>query len=496
MIRSLRGRLLIGTTAVTAAALLVLGAAIDTTVRRALLSEFDTALIAKATSVASMVEQHGGRVQFEFQSSMMPEFAAAKDPEYFEVWLKDRPFVRSQSLGTSDLAFTSATTSPQINWTKLRDGRRGRTVALAFSPYIDPDEPGGMNDLSVRATILVARDTAALDHLLAQLRWAALGLCVGAIVISGTALVLLIRHATGPLNNLAEQLETLDESDLNTRLETDGLPSELAPVVDRLNGLLSRLDTAFARERSFTADVAHELRTPVAGLLATLEVCRTRSRSASDYEATIDKAVQQLSHLQSLVQNLLLLARADAGQLQIAATTVDAAALVEECWLSFADCATHKRLHVTRELAQQCAVRSDPNLLRMVIMNLLDNAVTYVDAGGSLAIQIAARGDRASLEISNSGSLLKPEDAQRVFARFWRGDASRSHNGRHAGLGLSLSQRLLAIMGDTISIESTSGGRFTARVNLNAINRGGAASRASTSTNDSGGTLLPASHMV
>src|SRR5438445_13107401 len=104
MIRSLRSRLLIGTTAVTAAALFILGAAIETTVRRALLSEFDAALTAKAASVASMVEQHGGRVQFEFQSSMMPEFAATKNPEYFQVWLNDRPFVRSSSLGTSDLA--------------------------------------------------------------------------------------------------------------------------------------------------------------------------------------------------------------------------------------------------------------------------------------------------------------------------------------------------------------------------------------------------------
>jgi hypothetical protein len=206
MIRSLRGRLLIGTTAVTAAALFILGTAIDTTVRRALLSEFDATLAAKAASFASMVEQHGGKVEFEFQSSMMPEFATTRDPEYFEVWVKGRPFVRSQSLRTSDLRFNRASDLPQTNWISLPDGRRGRAVTLTFAPYIDPDEPRGVNDLNVRATIVAARDTADLDRLLARLRWSAIGLCAAAIVVSGGALLLLIRHATAPVNKLSPRI--------------------------------------------------------------------------------------------------------------------------------------------------------------------------------------------------------------------------------------------------------------------------------------------------
>src|SRR5579863_3919168 len=164
MIRSLRTRLLIGTTAVTAAALFVLGAAIDTTVRRTLLNEFDTALTAKATSVASMVEQHYGQVQFEIHSSMMSEFARTKHPEYFEVWLLDRPFVRSSSLGNSDFSKPdAASAAPKVNSVLLPDGRHGRAVSFTFPPYIDPDEPVGANDPTIRATIVAARDTAVLD---------------------------------------------------------------------------------------------------------------------------------------------------------------------------------------------------------------------------------------------------------------------------------------------------------------------------------------------
>jgi signal transduction histidine kinase len=207
-------------------------------------------------------------------------------------------------------------------------------------------------------------------------------------------------------------------------------------------------------------------------LLATLEVCRTRSRSENDYEATIDKAIDQLTRLHSLMENLLLLARADAGQIKVNRTTLDLVALVEEAWLPLDPRAQEKRLQVSMHIPDKCGVLCDAHVLRIVLTNLLDNAVSYADAGGSVSIRLSILGAHASMEISNTGSQLKPQDPSRVFERFWRGDSSRSHTGRHAGLGLSLSQRLLAITGDTISVESTKDGLFVARVELKGSDNG------------------------
>src|SRR5262249_6299830 len=155
-----------------------------------------------------------------------------------------------------------------------------------------------------------------------RLRWLTLGLCAGAMLLSGGALWWAVSRATRPVRRLAEQIGELRETDLSA-LDARGLPTELVPVVDRLNALLLRVGEAFTPERGVSADVAHELRTPLAGLLATLEVCRSRPRDSEGYETAIDKSLKMLSLMQGLVENLLLLARAEGGQLTLRVMEVD-----------------------------------------------------------------------------------------------------------------------------------------------------------------------------
>jgi len=209
MIRSLRARLLIGTTAITAAALLLLGWAIDHSIRRMLLAEFDNALLAKAKSLSSMVEYHDGKVEFEFDPAWMPEFTTPNNPDYFEIWIDGRSFARSKSLGASELGSAPPKDLP-ADWSRLPDGRRGRTVGLAFPPFVDPDERlvHGAPLPVIHASLVVARDTRALDATLSHLRWIALLMCAGVVVISGAALLLLVSFATRPVRTLAHRIET------------------------------------------------------------------------------------------------------------------------------------------------------------------------------------------------------------------------------------------------------------------------------------------------
>ena len=460
MTGSLRLRLLIGTSVAMALVLSLLGLAIFFSMWRSLLSEFDSALFAQAKSLDSMVEQHGNRVKFDFDSQQMPEFNVGRRAEYFEIWLDGgKVLARSNSLGKNDLE-TGASQTGIYRDIILPDGRRGRSLSIQLSTWVDQDDDDHGKRVRPQAVELtVARDTADLDRTLERLRWLLVGLCAGAIVVSEAALVWVVGRAVRPVNRLAEEIESLRETDLARRLDLPDVPTELAPVVERLNGLLGRLESAFSRERAFTADVAHELRTPLTGLGTTLEVCRSRPRDNPAYEAAIDKCRKMIDRMQEMVESLLLLARADSGQLAAVRQPVDLGLLMSECWAVCQIRAEQRGLRVNWEVPSPCMIESDPEKLRIIFHNLFDNAVCHVDERGMVRVIV----DAEAIEISNSGSRVGSEELPHLFERFWRGDQARSDTGVHCGLGLSLCRRLAELLGGRISVQAKHGGNFVVR---------------------------------
>jgi two-component system heavy metal sensor histidine kinase CusS len=463
MIGSLRLRLLIGTSVAMALVLTLLGFAIYFSMWRSLLSEFDSALFAQAKSLDSMVEQHGNRVKFDFDSQQMPEFNAGPRAEYFEIWLDGgKVLARSNSLGDKDL---TAGVSPLGIYRDfiLPDRRCGRSLSIQLSTWIDQDDDDKGRHIKPQAVELtVSRDTADLDHTLSRLRWLLVGLCAAAIVVSEAALVWVVGRAVRPVNRLAEEIESLRETDLARRLDLPDVPTELAPVVERLNGLLARLESAFSRERAFTADVAHELRTPLAGLGTTLEVCRSRPRDNPAYEAAIDKCRKMIDRMQEMVESLLLLARADSGQLAAVQRTIDLSLLLSECWAVCQPRAEQRGLRVGWEVPSPCMIESDPDKLRIIFHNLFDNAVCHADENGTIRVVV----DAEAVEISNSGSRVGSDELPHLFDRFWRGDQSRTDTGLHCGLGLSLCRRLMELLGGQISVQAQRGGNFVVRCSI------------------------------
>ena len=468
MTRSLRFRLLLGTSLATSATLALLGFAIFFSMRRSLTAAFDVALLAKARALTGTVEQHGQHLHVEFDPRQMPEYAARNRPEYFEIRLGNGvPIAASPSLGGGRLFAPR----PGVATGLLPDGRPGRFLTLPFVPRLEshdePDEDEDRPRPEPRpAELTVARETAPLDFTLDRLRWLLVTLCGGATVVSGTVLVWVVGGAVRPVSRLAREIGDLRETDLSRRLAAGGVPTELTPVVDRLNGLLARLEAAFARERAFTADVAHELRTPLSGLRTTLEVCRSRPRDNAAYAAVVDKCFTMTDHLQGLVQGLLLLARADGGQLPIRPRPVDLARLLDDSWAAVEGRAAGRRLRLQRDVPDDCAAEADPDLLRVVVDNLFENAVTYADEGGVVRVAASGVGRGVAVTLSNTGSHVAADDAGRVFERFWRHDESRTDTGVHCGLGLSLCERLVKLLGGTISVQTETGGLFVVRLVL------------------------------
>ncbi len=468
MIRSLRIRLLINTSLAVAIILGMLGAALYLCMRQTTESDFNLALLAKARAVASTAEQHGPKIVFDFAPQQMPQFVTSHHPDYFQAWIDPDVIIRSPSLMGASLPRPARIEGNTYTDLILPDGRLGREVSMSFTTTIEQTAEGNTEENENARTIVlsVATDSGGLRHTLENLRWLIVGLCSLAVVVSGIVLVWILGRAVRPVEQLARDIERLRESDLSVGLHSPDVPFELKPVVVKLNGLLGRLESAFSREKAFTADVAHELRTPLTALLTTFEVCRSRPREEADYMSVIDTCRSVSLQMQAMVETLLMLARAEAGQLSLKLQTTDAADLLDDSWALFSPRAEARRLNLQWQVRGPIPIETDPEKLRIILHNLFDNALSYADEAGTIRVSAQIAGDNFRLEVANTGSRVTAEQSTHLFDRFWRGDQARASVGVHCGLGLSLCQRLSKLLKGEIEIQTTEAAWFTARLTL------------------------------
>jgi signal transduction histidine kinase len=463
--RSLRAHLLLGAsiTAVIALGGSLLMAFVFT--RQATFREFDAALIAQTRAATTMAVRDGKRLRIEFDAVEHPDYLREERPDVF--CFRDRHgfvLLRSPALLGDDLPpVMGSVESPQVQDVRLPDGRPARLAGFWFTAHLadeDLDVPLGGRSLSVA----VARDTAERDQHL--MRLAAILASVALLGAAGIVLGMwwLTRRLMRPLDDLGRRIGGITAERLGERLGDLPLPSELVPVRAHLDALLDRLEAAFARERAFTADAAHELRTPLAGLRTTLEVAVMQERPAMEYRQSLRDGLEIGIQLQGLVENLLALARLEAGQVRIDRQATGLVQLVNDCWATVNTRANERGLRFSRELPDG-DLPLDRAKLRLVLSNLLDNAVSYADAGGDIRLGARREGHDLILEMSNSGCTLPAAAADQVFARFWRGDTAHSSAGVHCGLGLALCRQLVACQGGTITA-TISDGRFTVQLRL------------------------------
>lgn len=484
MKRSIRSTLLRGiawtiTLVFTGVAVLLYGL-----IRQSLWTEFDALLGAKARALASMVRQNGDRFDIEFHEHPLQEFARQARPEYYQVWSDDGTVLaRSRRLGTENLERLSGSlVRPGIGSARLPDSRPGRLAAVRFVPdlagagpdqqLLRTDSGPDDDDLLVDSidspkrshlTLVVARETRDIDIALRRAGWTLAGVFTAAIVLLHLTLTRVVANNLRPLDRLAGQIDAMSASSLSARLSIDDAPAELRPVVQRFNELMGRLQVAFARERTFSTDVAHELRTPLTGLRTILDVALSRPRNSEQYQGSIQECHAICDQTQRVVETLLTLARLESGRAAIDREIVDVAMVLEHGWQAFQKRAAQRRVNVTWEIASGTLLNTDANQFRMLLTNLFDNAVSYVDDRGNICIR--AHVDRRGLQIlvENTGCRLTSEQASRVFERFWRADTSRGETGTHAGLGLALCQRLATLLEGAIDV-AVRDGRFAVRV--------------------------------
>ena len=299
---------------------------------------------------------------------------------------------------------------------------------------------------------------------LAQLR-ARLGMIsVGSFVALALGGLFIVARGLSPIQKLSVAVSQVSEKDFRLPVERGELSHELAPIHARLTQTLDQLRLAFAREKEAVADISHELRTPIASLLATIDVALRKPRTPEQYRLALDECRGITRQLGQLVERIMTLANLDAGNARTTTARADAADVTESCAAVVRPIAANIGLTLTTDTEGPLELDTDPDKLREVLINLLHNAVEYNKPNGTIELTGRRENGRVVLEVRDTGIGMTPEVRARIFERFYRADASRTATGVHAGLGLAIVKEYVERLNGTIEVESEPGVGTTFRV--------------------------------
>jgi two-component system OmpR family sensor kinase len=295
---------------------------------------------------------------------------------------------------------------------------------------------------------------------------------IALFVALGTAGASLTNRVLRAIDDVVQHAQRIGDAHLGERLTHPGTRDEIGRLVDTLNEMLGRLETSFEAQRRFTADASHELRSPLSRLRTEIELALRRPRDAAAYEATLRSCMEEAERLTLLVEELLALARLDAGQERGPAETVCLNELMQEAAQRSEPTARERDVAIAIEASPVVNARVARGAASLVLANLLDNALKFSPPGSRVRLAATEQGAHALLSVSDTGPGLQRDELDRVFERFYRGSAARAGGAPGVGLGLALSQAIVQAHGGGIDAASPPGGGavFTIRLPL-AIDR-------------------------
>ena len=338
---------------------------------------------------------------------------------------------------------------PAQESTSSIDGSKDyRIGAKLFSLVAVNEKTGGQT-----YTIQLAQDRSS-DEQLERRFGVLLGVMLaGSILASAIIAITVTKHGLRPLAEMTRSLERIGPAHLNERVAPAGWPRELQPLATTFDAMLARLEDAFTRLSQFSADLAHELRTPIGNMLGEAQVALTRDRTPAEYRETIESTIGECERLSGIVDNLLFVARVDAARESIARTRFDARAAVEKIAAFYQMIAEDH--HVAISCSGEGQIYADPALFERAVGNLVDNALRFTPEHGSIQIALSNREGDFQVAVTDNGHGIAPEHLPRVFDRFYRVDSSRGSDG--AGLGLALVKSIVELHGGSASIQSEVG---------------------------------------
>ena len=275
------------------------------------------------------------------------------------------------------------------------------------------------------------------------------------------------QKALAPVDQITKAAQNIHAHNLSARVTFPQSRDEVQRLGETLNAMLERIDSAMKKTLQFTADASHELRTPVALMRTRAELALRHPRTEPEYRETIEQLHAELVRTSGLVERLMLLSRADSGAIPLRFSPLDLTEIVRDVVQQSEALAEHKQVSVQANLADDpVRINGDPQFLRQLLMILIDNALKYTPAPGSVTVTLTKTETSAVVSVSDTGIGIDASDLENIFDRFYRADKARSRESGGAGLGLAIGRWIVETHGGTITVESKTGTGSSFRVTL------------------------------
>jgi len=451
-IHSIKFRFTIWYLLVLAVLLIALSAGVYFYLSRSLYRNLDDSLELRSTqlrSIPAILESiRQGELQEELGEIIILYFYSGD--QLMEVSPRGISIPLSHELISQAIAGTSLFTTIQT-----AEGERLRLLAVPINIGM-PGPPPGIQP----AALVIARSTKQIDQALAGLVRTLIIAVPLALGLAAAGGIFLARRALKPVDKIAQTAQEIGEGDLSQRINVN-TKDELGRLAATLNEMIGRLEKAFQRQKQFTSDASHELRTPLAVIEAESTLSLQKERPSSDYQQSLEIISQESRQMSSLIDQLLTLARADAGKEQWNFTEVDLGKLIGNLSKDVEILCQEKGLSFLLGQTQDLMVKGDKARLRGLFMNLLDNAIRYTPSPGTVSVSLRREGQMSVVAITDTGVGIPAEDIPFIFERFYRVDKSRSRAEGGSGLGLAICRHIAEAHGGKIEVESQVGAGST-----------------------------------
>jgi two-component system OmpR family sensor kinase len=419
---------------------------------------FDAALHGRAMSVAALIRySEEGNHELVFDAELSPPSLDPHHPDFYQIVDEN-----GHVIGASPnwpRGFSGRPRSNRQSWNATVDGIRYRIVRLDHLPVLDREGPDTTSSATI--TVIYAAPT---DEFRENLWHAAILTLIGSMVLLGVATLVAawaIRQGLSPLATLAASAGKVSASDWNLKVPADATATEeLAPLTQAMETMLATLYRAFTSQQEFLANAAHELKTPVAILKSTLQSMVQVPRTADEYRARIEIALEDVARIEKLIHSMLRLARAEqsaAGHHRRDLAPVDLAVSCEQSADRLGAFAASGEVAIEVRAENHPTIKADPEDLELIWNNLLENAIRYSPKSSRVMVTVSEHDHGAQVKVQDWGTGIAENELAHIFERFHRADVSRTRETGGYGLGLAITRAMVSAYGGSIVAESRVG---------------------------------------
>lgn len=446
---SLTARVILFVGAATIACFIMLGVVVQSSIQQHFAEQDAGELAVVADSVRNILQQSGGNSP-EFLRAALDGAVMGHHGVFFLV-TNQRGQTVYESSG-ADLATATTVVSPAEHidpstlgtWTVGEKTYRGAVLKVSTDTQ--------------DFTVVTASDMDFHLHFLESFQLTLWSIMAGAAALTLLAAWYGVHQGHSPLRKLSDEMRDIQSDNLHVRLDPDTTPVELLDLVHSFNHMLGRLEEGFIKLSNFSADIAHELRTPLMNLITQTQVGLGKARQQQEYQELLYSNLEEQEKLAKMVGDMLWLAQTDHGLIKPVFAALDLSAEVNVLFEYFGPWADESNVKLVLEGDCQ-PVQGDRDMLRRAVSNLLVNAIRHTPADGQVLVRLSTRADGFTyLEVQNSGSYIKPEHLTHVFDRFYRVDQSRQRQSEGGGLGLAIVKSIIEVHEGMVTVSSDSKG--------------------------------------